>query len=97
MAQKQDEVAGVRLSHPEKVLFPSQGLTKSDLASHYEAVAERMLPHIQDRPLSLVRCPQGRAQQMLFPETRSGRISRCDEDRATQEGSGAIEDYYLCR
>ena len=49
----------VRLTHPTKVLDPESGLTKRELAEYYWAVAERMLPHIADRPLSLVRCPDG--------------------------------------
>ena len=52
-------VPPVRLTHPEKVLDPLSGLTKRQLAEFYWAVAERMLPHIASRPLSLVRCPDG--------------------------------------
>lgn len=43
----------VTLSHPDKVLFPDDGITKADLAAHYETVAEAMLPHLHQRPLSL--------------------------------------------
>lgn len=53
------EIAGVRFTSPEKVLFPVQGLTKGELARYYEAVGEWMLPHVADRPLTLVRCPDG--------------------------------------
>ena len=60
----------------DKVLFPGQGLTKSDLIDYYEAVAELMLPHLDDRPLSLVRCPQGQRPQVLLPEARQRRLSR---------------------
>ncbi|HEX6693513.1 MAG TPA: DNA ligase D [Longimicrobiales bacterium] len=60
------EVEGVRLSSPDKVLYPEQGTTKKDLAEYYVAVADWMLPHIADRPLTLVRCPQGRQKQCFF-------------------------------
>ena len=53
------EVLGVRVTSPEKVLFPARGITKLELARYYEAVAEWMLPYVQDRPLTLVRCPDG--------------------------------------
>ena len=53
------EVAGVTLTHPERVLFPGHDITKGDLAQYYAAVAPRMLPHIVDRPLTLVRCEKG--------------------------------------
>jgi len=52
-------VAGVRLTSPDRVLYEAQGITKLDLARYYEAVAEWMLPHVRDRPLTLVRCPTG--------------------------------------
>jgi bifunctional non-homologous end joining protein LigD len=59
-------VAGVRLSNPGRVLYPEQGLTKRDLARYYEAVAEHVLPHVVDRPLTLVRCPQGREGECFY-------------------------------
>ena len=49
----------VKLSHPDKVLFPDDGITKADLAAYYEGVAERMLPHVRDRPLNLWRWNTG--------------------------------------
>jgi bifunctional non-homologous end joining protein LigD len=51
--------ASIRLTHPDKVLDTESGVTKQMLADFYWAVADRMLPHIADRPLSLVRCPEG--------------------------------------
>src|SRR5438067_3578320 len=52
-------VAGIGLSHPDRVLFPGVGTTKLDLARYYEAIADWILPHVSDRPLTLVRCPTG--------------------------------------
>lgn len=52
-------VAGVKLSHPDKVLFPEAKLTKLALTRYYEAIAEWVIPHVKDRPLSLLRCPDG--------------------------------------
>lgn len=57
---------GVRLTSPERVLFPEQGLTKLDLARFYEQINEWVLPHLARRPLSLVRCPQGRTDECFF-------------------------------
>lgn len=54
------EIAGISLSNPDKVLYADSGVTKLDLANYYESVAEWILPHIEDRPLTLVRCPSGR-------------------------------------
>ena len=60
------ERAPVRLTHPEKMLDARSGVTKQVLADFYWAVAERMLPHIGDRPLSLVRCPEGAEKPCFF-------------------------------
>ena len=60
------EIAGVRLTHPDRVLYPEQGITKKNLAEYYERIAQWILPHIKGRPLTLVRCPQGRAHQCFY-------------------------------
>jgi bifunctional non-homologous end joining protein LigD len=49
----------VRISHPDKVLFPADGITKEDLANYYAAVAGAMVPHVRDRPLNLWRWNSG--------------------------------------
>jgi bifunctional non-homologous end joining protein LigD len=59
-------LAGVRLTNPGRILYPEQGLTKLDLARYYEAIADRMMPHIAKRPLMLLRCPLGREQQCFY-------------------------------
>jgi bifunctional non-homologous end joining protein LigD len=59
-------VAGVAISHPERVLYPDQGLTKLDLARYYEAIADWVLPHVRDRLLTLVRCPDGSEGQCFY-------------------------------
>jgi bifunctional non-homologous end joining protein LigD len=52
-------VTSVKITHPEKVLFPGDGITKADLAAYYERVAEWMLPHVRFRPVSMQRFPDG--------------------------------------
>ncbi|HKQ48677.1 MAG TPA: DNA ligase D [Phycisphaerae bacterium] len=52
-------VAGVGISHPDRVLYSKLSFTKADLGAYYEKVADQMLPHVSDRPLMLVRCPEG--------------------------------------
>lgn len=59
-------IAGVRISHPDRVLYPDQGITKSALAGFYAQVADWILPHISGRPLTLVRCPQGRQKKCFY-------------------------------
>jgi bifunctional non-homologous end joining protein LigD len=60
------EVAGVRITNPDRVLYPEQGLTKLELVRYYEHVADRMLPYLLGRPLALVRCPGGRDKGCFY-------------------------------
>lgn len=57
------EIAGVRLTSPDRVLYEEQGITKRELAEYYQRVAEHVLPEVADRPLTLIRCPQGQSRQ----------------------------------
>ncbi|HYI40527.1 MAG TPA: non-homologous end-joining DNA ligase [Allosphingosinicella sp.] len=59
-------VEGVRLSSPDKVLYPEQGITKGQLADYYVAVAGRILPHIGFRPVTMVRCPTGEGTKCFY-------------------------------
>jgi bifunctional non-homologous end joining protein LigD len=59
-------VGGVRLTHPDKLLYPAEKLTKRDVALYLHAASERMLAHLANRPLSLLRCPDGQAAQCFF-------------------------------
>lgn len=52
-------VHGVTITHPEKLLWPGDGITKQRLVEHYEGVASWMLPYVLGRPVAMVRCPGG--------------------------------------
>jgi bifunctional non-homologous end joining protein LigD len=57
---------GVRLTHPGRVLYPEDGLTKLDLARYYKAVGDWALPHLMHRALTLVRCPGGQGKPCFY-------------------------------
>ncbi len=59
MARARTPVRGISISHPERLLFPAARATKLDLARYYEAIGDWMVPHVADRPLTLVHCPRG--------------------------------------
>src|SRR3954469_16959916 len=75
----------VKLSHPDKVLFPGDGLTKADLAAYYESVAETMIPHVRDRPLNLWRWNAGiegqRVVQQDIPKGAPAWVARVETVR----------------
>jgi bifunctional non-homologous end joining protein LigD len=60
------EVCGVRITHADRVMFGDLALTKEQLARYYVAVGPAMVPHVRDRPLTLVRCPQGAGAPCLY-------------------------------
>ncbi len=59
-------VEGVRITHPDKVLYPAEKLTKRDVAEYLLAASERMLPHLANRPVSLLRYPDGVGKPGFF-------------------------------
>ena len=69
-----EEHAAVRLTHPGKLLDVASGMTKQMLADYYWGIAERMLPHIAGRPLSLVRCPEGSGRPCFFQKHATGTL-----------------------
>jgi bifunctional non-homologous end joining protein LigD len=64
--KKEIEIGGVRFSNPEKILYPDQAVTKRELGVYYSRIADWILPHLADRPLTLVRCPEGQAKQCFY-------------------------------
>ncbi|MEP7304404.1 MAG: non-homologous end-joining DNA ligase [Acidobacteriota bacterium] len=54
------------ITHPEKLLFPDDGITKGELAGYYEAIAPAMLPHIRQRPVTMERYPRGLGAQSFW-------------------------------
>jgi bifunctional non-homologous end joining protein LigD len=61
----------VEITHPDKILFPKDHLTKGDLIAYYELVAPRMLPLIKDRPISMKRYPNGIDKEGFFQKNIS--------------------------
>lgn len=89
------EIAGVRVTHPERVLYPEQGLTKGDLAEYYAGIAERMLPHVAGRPLSVVRCPRGREKTCFYQKHRGEGLDEAIGGVEIEEKDGTVATYLM--
>jgi bifunctional non-homologous end joining protein LigD len=59
-------VAGVHISHPNRLVYPEQGISKIQLARYYESIADWVVPHVKGRPLTLVHCPAGIASPCTY-------------------------------
>ena len=85
--------SGVKISNRQRVIFPESNLTKGDLADYYAAVSPIMLPWMGGRPVSLVRCPQGRAKKCFFQKHDAGTFGAAVKHVAIAEKDGHKEDY----
>ena len=83
----------VNLTHPDRVIYPSDGVTKAQIVAYYGMVAERMLPHVVNRPLSLVRTPQGQGKQTFFQKHDSGGFPDAFKKIPILEKDGSTEEY----
>lgn len=83
----------VRISNRERVIFPEGKLTKGQLADYYEIVAPIMLPWAGSRPISLVRCPQGRAKKCFFQKHDAGSFGSEVKQIGIREKDGHEEAY----
>ncbi|MBX7535086.1 DNA ligase D [Qipengyuania sp. GH1] len=83
----------VAISSRDRVVFPESGQTKGELADYYAAIAPVMLPFVANRPISLVRCPQGRAKKCFFQKHDSGGLGDAVHSVAIEEKDGGHEDY----
>lgn len=83
----------VKISSAERVIFPESGQTKGELADYYARIAPLMLPFAANRPISLVRCPQGRAKKCFFQKHDSGAFGKAVHQVPIREKDGGAEDY----
>jgi bifunctional non-homologous end joining protein LigD len=91
-----DSVAGVALTNAERMLYPEQGVSKLELARYYEAIADWILPHVVDRPLTLVRCPQGRGKKCFYQKHWTHALPVAVESVVIREKDGP-EPYVVIR
>ena len=82
-----------RLTHPDKLLFPSAGVTKAELAAYWRRVAPLALPHIRGRPLSLVRCPEGSSQGCFFQRHHTRGMPPALLPAPLRDSEGQIEEF----
>ena len=84
---------GIKISSADRIIYPGDGLTKGDLAEYYAAVEALMLVDMAKRPISLIRCPQGRAKQCFFQKHDSGAMGPHVKHVPVKESDGDIQDY----
>ena len=93
LTPKGERAFGIAISHPERVIFPESGITKGQLADYYAALAGPLLEWLGDRPVSLVRCPQGRAKHCFFQKHDAGSFGDAVRQVPIREKDGHDEPY----
>lgn len=84
-------IDGVRFTHPDKVLWPDQGLTKRDLAAYWNRMSDRILPHLAGRPATLLRCPSGRQAQCFVQRHAGDGVPAAIRRVPVKEPKGTVE------
>ena len=92
-ANSKPDHAGVNISNPDRVIYPESGITKGQLADYYALMADPILEWLADRPVSLVRCPQGRAKQCFFQKHDAGSFGDAVKHVPIREKDGHEEPY----
>ena len=88
--------AMVAITHPDKVLFPEDGITKGDLAAYYDEVAATMLPHIQARPVTMERFPSGIGQKGFLQKDVSKGFPEWLERIEVPKKGGVVHHPLVC-
>ena len=88
------DVQVIAPSHPDRVVFPDSGITKQQVFDYYRAIARWLLPEIEGRPLSIVRCPQGAGRPCFFQKHHTPGMERVDVVPLAEEG-GVRADYLV--
>jgi bifunctional non-homologous end joining protein LigD len=89
-------VSTVEITHPGKVLFPDDGITKEDLADYYERVAEWMLPHVRNRPISMQRFPDGLGGKGFFQKNVPDYFPAWMRRVEVPKAGGTVTHVYAC-
>jgi len=84
---------GIKISSADRVIYPGEGLTKGDLANYYAAIEALILVDMAKRPISLIRCPQGRAKECFFQKHDSGTMGPHVKHVPIKESDGEVQDY----
>jgi bifunctional non-homologous end joining protein LigD len=89
-----NEVEGVAISNASKLLYPEAGITKLDVARYCAEVGERLVAQLRDRPLTLVRCPNGWDKPCFYQKHANESVSQYI-DRIDIRDSGGVQPYMM--
>lgn len=86
-SEEKMKVADITITHPDRVVFPADGITKMEVARYYERIAGYMLPHLMNRPLALLRAPSGISGEVFFQKSFPRHLPEQVTQRELADGS----------
>ena len=92
---QENRMASTRLTSPDREVFPGEGITKQDVADYYQAVADWLLPELVERPLSLLRCPDGIGAECFFQKHHADSLGAGVHPVVLREREGQDEYLYV--
>ena len=93
VARARGTEADVRITHPERIVFPDTAITKQDVADYYRAVMPRLLAEIAGRPLSVIRCPDGAGGACFFQKHHAHKLGAHVASILLREKDGGSDRY----
>jgi bifunctional non-homologous end joining protein LigD len=87
------ESFGIKISSPDRAIYPTEKLTKYDLAEYYAAIDPLIMADAANRPITLIRCPQGRAKKCFFQKHDTGSMGEHVKHVPIEEKKGGKQDY----
>jgi bifunctional non-homologous end joining protein LigD len=88
-------VAGIKITHPDRTIYFEQGITKHELARYYERIADWILPHLQGRLLTLLRCPEGHRKHCFYQRHIQDAVSDAIHVLSVREKGSKIQYVYI--
>lgn len=96
-SKKEDIVEGIKITNPDKLIYESPKITKMDIALYYQKVAKRMLPFVEKRILSTIRCPEGIKGECFFKKHMEMDFNPGIGKVKLPSDKGKREDYYYIK
>jgi bifunctional non-homologous end joining protein LigD len=91
--ERREGGGAVSITHRDRVIFPEAGITKGEVADYYAAAADSILPWLTRRPVSLVRCPEGRDKECFFQKHDTGNFGEHVKSVEVREKDGTTRPY----
>ncbi len=86
-AEKDVKVMGIAISHPGRIVYPRDAITKVEVARYYERVADLILPHVKNRPLAILRAPDGISGQTFFQKSFKTHVPEHVHTKTLEDGT----------